>query len=141
MPLIFSDGGAQALLLARFNNSWPASKDLSLRLYCNDLTPEDSHSAGWYAEAEGGGYTAKTLTCGSWTISQANGIYQAAYTAQTFTFTGQLTTRPSIYGYYVTDGNGILQWAERRATPVTPTISGDQLIITPVFQASKGTPT
>lgn len=141
MALILADVGAEAFLKARFNDSWPSGgANLTLRLYCNDITPADTHTAATFTEALGGGYSAKTLTAGSWTVSTVGGIYQAAYSAQTFTFTGALTTNGTIYGYYVTDADGVLQWAEKRTFSITPLINGDNLIVTPVFQLSKGTP-
>lgn len=140
MSLILADVGAEAFLKARLNNVWPASKDLTLKLFTNDITPLDGHTAADYTEATGGGYVPKTLTAGNWTISTVSGIPQAAYIEQVFTFTGPLTTNPTVFGYYVVDADDVLQWAERLSGEVTPVASGNHIDITPVFQASKGTP-
>lgn len=142
MALTIADVGADAFLKARFNNEWPAStKDLTLRLFVNDVTPLDTHTAANYTEATGGGYVVKTLTCGGWTITPGNDPSDAVYPVQVFTFSGALSTNPNIYGYYVTDGDGVLQWAERLVAAFTPVSDGDRLSVTAKFQLSKGTPT
>lgn len=142
MSLILADVGADTILEAFFNNSWPtAGKDLTLKLFCNDVTPTDTDTAVTYTEAAGGGYTAKTLTNGSWTVTPANDPSDATYVQQSFVFTGALTTNPNIYGYFVVNADGILVWAEALSAAFTPANNGDTLNITPVFQISKGTPT
>lgn len=143
MALILADQGAVQILQAYFNNSWPASKDLVVKLYCNNYTPVDSSTTSNFTEAAGGGYVTKTLTNGSWSESNVGGIEQEAYAQLTWTFTGPLTTNPTIYGYFVVGNNGTgnLVWAELLGATFTPNNNGDQLLITPVFQMSKGTPT
>ena len=139
MTLSAADVGLITFLNARFNNVWPTSKDLTLKLFCNDVTPSDNDTLSTYIEAAGGGYAPKTLTCGSWTVSTVSGIPQASFSEQTFTFTGTLTTNGNVYGYFVVDGDGVLQWGEKFKSGVAP-IAGGVIKITPVFQASKGTP-
>ena len=145
--LTLQDVGARAFLKARFNNVWPSTKDLTLRLFTNNITPGDGDTAGTYTEATGGGYAAKTLTCGSWTDSVVGGIAQVAYALQSFSFTGALTTNGTVYGYYVTDGDGIIQFSElllgtdgTTPAPFTPAGASDHIDITPIFKLSKGTP-
>lgn len=143
MALILADVGADQILKAYFNNSWPASKDIVIRLFTNDYTPVDTSVIGSFTEAAGGGYVAKALSNGSWTITPANDPSDAVYGEQIWTFTGPLTGNPTIYGYYLEDNNGsggTLIWAERLAANFTPSQNGDQLKITPKFQLSKGTP-
>lgn len=142
MALVLVDVGADAFLKARFNNVWPAAdKNLQLRLFVNNIgVITDTTAIGELTEAVGGGYAAKTLVCGNWTIDPAHDPSDAIYEEQAFVFTGPLTTNTDIYGYYVTDSDGVLQWAE--TIPVfTPVSNGDQLAITVKFQLSKGTPT
>lgn len=140
MALTLVDVGADEILKGYFNNVFPASHDLTLKLFVNDITPVDTHTASDYTEASGGGYSAKTLTAGSWTINTANDPSDAVYAQQTWTFTGQLSGGATIYGYYVVNANGVLIWAERLPYPFTPYANGDQLRVTPKFQLSKGTP-
>ena len=141
MAIQLADVGAASLLKAYFNNVWPAGgKNLTLKLFATNVTPSDTSTAGSFTEATGGGYAAKTLTNGSWTESNVGGIEQVAYAQQTFGFTGALTTNTTVYGYYIVDADGVLVYAEAQA-PFTPANNGDQITLTPTFQASKGTPT
>ena len=142
MALTLVDIGADAILKKYFNNTSPAGgNNLTLKLFATDVTPVDTHTAGSYTEAAGGGYASKTLTNGSWTLTVGNDPSDVVYAQQVFTFTGALTTNPNIYGYYVVDADGVLIWAEKLGAVYTPTTSGDHLDITPKFQLSKGTPT
>lgn len=140
MALVLADVGADQILKAYFNNSWPANKNLMLRLYTNNYTPVDTSTLGNFTEMSGAGYSAISLTNGSWTITVGNDPSDAVYAEQTFTFTGAGST---IYGYYLEDNNGstgVLIWAELFATSFTPANNGDTIKITPKFQLSKGTP-
>jgi len=141
MALVLADVGADIILEGFFNDSWAVGgRNLTLKLFVLDVTPADTDTAGTYTEAVGGGYAAKTLTNGSWTVTVGNDPSDAVYAEQTWTFTGPLTTNPTIYGYYVVDADGVLVWAEKLAASFTPVNNGDQLKVTPKFQVSKGTP-
>lgn len=141
MALVVADIGADELLKVYFNNTRPGGgNNLTMKLFATNVTPVDTSTAGSFTEATGGGYVTKTLTNGSWTITPANDPSDAVYAEQIWTFTGVLTTNTTIYGYFVVDADGTLIWAELLGTPFVPTNNGDQLKITPKFQASKGTP-
>lgn len=141
MALTLADIGADAILKAYFNNAWAAGgKNLTLKLFATNVTPADTNNAASFVEAAGGGYAAITLTNGSWIVTPANDPSDAVYAVQTFTFTGALTTNPTIYGYFVVDADGVLIWAELLAAPFTPANNGDNVQVTPKFQLSKGTP-
>lgn len=141
MALVLSDIGADAILEAYFNKSYPAGgDDLTLKLFATDITPADTDTASTYTEAAGGGYAAKTLTNGSWTVASANDPSDAVYAEQVFTFTGALTTNGTVYGYFIVDADGVLIFAEKLAASFTPAANGDHLDFTPKFQLSKGTP-
>lgn len=136
--LTLTDVGADEFLKIIFNNDRAtADNHFYLRLYCDDKTP--AQSGVTYTQCSGGGYSAKTLSNGSWTVTTGNDPSDAVYAQQTFSFTGPLTTNLTIYGYYVTDGDGVILWAERFATSFTPD-NGDNIKITPKFQMSSGTP-
>jgi hypothetical protein len=142
MGLILADVGARVLLNIIFNNSWPgSSKDLTLQLFVNDVTPTDTDTSSTYTEAVGGGYSSKTLVNGSWTVNPAHDPADAMYAQQQFTFTGQLTNNPTIYGYMIKDSVGTLIWAERFPVAFTPYNNDDKIFVTPKMQLSKGTPT
>ena len=137
--LVLTDLGADEILKTYFNNARPAGgNNLTLRLFVNDVTPAQTGVS--YTEATGGGYAAKTLANGSWTVATANDPSDAVYTQQAFTFNGALSTNPTIYGYYVTDADNTILWAERLTAPFTPANDGDHVDITPKFQMSSGTP-
>ncbi len=141
MSITLADVGADEILKTYFNNTRPVGgNDLTLKLFTNDITPADTDTAATYTEASGGGYAAKTLTNGSWTITVANDPSDAVYAEQVWTFTGPLTGSATIYGYFVVDADGTLIYAERLGQSFTPSQNGDQLKITPKFQLSKGTP-
>jgi len=137
--LILTDVGADEILKTFFNNTRPTGgNDLSLKLFVNDVNPAQAGVA--YTEAAGGGYAAKTLSNGSWTVTPANDPSDAVYAQQVFTFTGALATNTTIYGYYVEDAGGTVLWAERLIAPFTPANDGDHVDITPKFQMSSGEP-
>jgi hypothetical protein len=142
MALTLADTGATAILESYLNKSEPSGgNNLTLKLYCNDVTPLDTHTPANFTEATGGGYAAKTLSAASWTVQTTGGIVEGVYADQTFTFTGPLTTNTDVYGYYVVDADNSLVWAEKRGATFTPTESGDNLTVRPKIQMSKGTPT
>ena len=141
MALTLVDIGADAILKKYFNDTDPTGgQNLTLKLFTSNTTPADTDTQATYTEATGGGYVVKTLTSGSWTVTVGNDPSDAVYAQQTWTFTGALTGSASIYGYYVVNADNILIWAERLGATFTPTSNGDQLLITPKFQMSKGTP-
>ena len=143
MALILTDLGADQILKAYFNNTFPASKDYKLKLFANNYTPVDTSVLGSFTEAAGGGYASISLTNGSWTVTPADDPSDAVYAEQTFTFTGPLTTNTTIYGYWVEDNagsTGVAVFAELLATPFVPANNGDTLKLTIKFQLSKGTP-
>jgi hypothetical protein len=105
-------------------------RDLIYRLFATNVTPAETDTAGSYTEAAGGGYTSKTLTGASWVVTNGAPTV-ASYAQQTWTFTGPLSTNPTIYGYYVTrvtDADLVL--AEAFAS-FTPANNGDQILLTP----------
>jgi hypothetical protein len=160
----FNNNGAADMLSAYFNNSFPASKTLTVHLFCTSTSVTDSVTPASFTECTGGGYSSVTLTNGSWTVSQSSSIYQAAYAAQTITFTGALTTNGTVYGYYVTNaqaaggctaagvpsacctgsgaGSGCpdVVTAETFGQSFTPANNGDNIVLTPIIQLSWGTP-
>lgn len=139
MALILTDVGADEFLKIVFNNDRAtADNHFYLRLFVNNVNPAQSGIS--YTEASGGGYAAKTLSNGSWTVTVGNDPSDAVYALQTFTFTGPLTTNTTVYGYYVTDGDGVVLWAEKFTTSFTPADNGDNIKVTPKFQLSSGNP-
>lgn len=139
--LVLTDVGADEILKTYFNNARPAGgNNLTLRLFVNDVTPAQTGIS--YTEAAGGGYAAKTLTNGSWTVATVNDPSDAVYAQQTWTFTGALTGNATIYGYYVTDADDTVIYAQRAevAEMFIPATDGDTYKVTPKVALSSGTP-
>lgn len=135
MAIVVPNASEQLALKNILNYTSP--QDQLLKLFCSNTTPSGSTVAGDFTEATGGGYSSKSLTGTSWTITtNASNEAEATYAAQTFTFTGALTTNTTIYGYYVVQASsGLLMWAERFASTFTPAVNGDALTFTPKYQA------
>lgn len=109
-------------------------RDLVYRLFATNVTPAETDTAGTYTEAAGGGYSAKTLTGASWTVT--NGApTSATYAQQTWTFTGALTTNGTVYGYYVTRATDADLVLAETFTSFTPANNGDQILLTPAITA------
>lgn len=109
--------------------------NLFLRLYSNDVIPGETDTAVTFTQVTGGGYAVKTLIAASWVIV-SGAPSTGTYAQQTFTFTGVTDAPGSIYGYYVINTLGILQWAERFTAGLFTPIAGSTIKITPVFSAS-----
>lgn len=126
---------SEVIALKNFLNH-TAPQDQYLKLFVNNVTPGESDTEATYTEASGGGYTHIALTGSSWVIATSGGLTTASYAQQTFTFTGALTTNPTIYGYYVVQQtSGSLLWAERAASTFTPANNGDTYKVTPQITA------
>jgi hypothetical protein len=143
MALKLLDVGAVQMLKKYFNTTTPAGgNNLTLNLFVNNVTPTDTGIT--YTPCTITGYSAVSLVDGNWTVLAedavlTDGIPRAKYNEQCqFTFTGGFGQ--TIYGYYVTDADGVIIYAERSSEPWAPTVAGDMLLITPVFQLSYGTP-
>lgn len=109
-------------------------RNLIYRLFATNVTPAETDTAGSYTEAAGGGYASITLTGASWTVT--NGApTEAAYAQQTWTFTGPLTTNPTVYGYYVTRATDADLVLAETFTSFTPANNGDQILLTPKITA------
>jgi hypothetical protein len=85
-----------------FFNTSLAANNTKLHLFTNNVTPAKSDTVGTYTECSASGYSAITLSSGSWTVSTVSTTTTAAYATQTFTLTASAT----IYGYYITDSGG-----------------------------------
>lgn len=133
MALVVSNSG-ENITLSLLVGKASAIRNLVYRLFATNVTPAETDTAGSYTEAAGGGYSAKTLTGSSWTIT--NGApTEAAYAEQTWTFTGALTTNGTVYGYYATrETDADLVLAEA-FTSFTPAANGDNIKLTPKITA------
>lgn len=132
MTMLFPGKGEQTVLdyaTGRTASTIP----LTMRLFCNNITPAYTDTAGTYTEAAGGGYAAIALTGASWSAAAGSGPASTAYAQQTYTFTGPLTTNTTAYGYFYTLTTGGTIMAAEVFTPFTPAASGDNIKITPTI--------
>lgn len=127
MALVVPNGSEVTILENILNKVAP--QNLVLRLYTNNLTPDETNVAADFTEAVGNGYASVALTAASWVITPGEPT-EAAYPEVVFTFTGALG---NVYGYYVTEAvSGKLKWSERiTSAPFVAAANGDQLKIVP----------
>jgi hypothetical protein len=106
-------------------------ENLILRLFKSNTTPADTDTASTYTEADFTGYTAKTMTGTSWTVTSGDPC-SGEYAQQTFASTAG-SQNQSVYGYYVTQVSSTeLMWSERFTDgPYTIVNNGDEIRITP----------
>lgn len=102
-----------------------------LRLFQNNVTPAETDVASTYTEATWTGYSAITLTPGSWSVVEGAPT-RASYAQQTYTSTAGSQSQTN-YGYYMTrTTNGRIILAERFTDgPYTIVNNGDQIKVTP----------
>ena len=103
--------------------------NLTYHLYSNDYTPVEGSVVGNFTEATLAGYSAETITGGTWTIGTTDNITSGSNDDIDFILTGAGT----VYGYYVTNGDGDLMWSERFTSEGTFTSEGGSITITPLI--------
>ena|SRR5260221_138134 len=110
----------------------------NLKLFVNNVTPDDTFVAAGLTEMSTLGYAQKVLTKTSWvTVAGATGQpATSTYAQQTWTFTAG--TAVTVYGYYYTDvTTGLLVAVELFSSPKVVQNTGDQIIITPTITFSR----
>lgn len=113
------------LLMLKYILNVTAASDHILRLYKNDITPDDNSVYADFTEVTEAGYVPKTLVGANWTFTQGGGDTIAIYSEETFTF----STSADVYGFYITNGTDVL-WAERFGVdPYTMPIDGGAIAI------------
>jgi hypothetical protein len=88
------------------------ASNLSLRLFQNDWTPSPDDDTADYVQATFNGYLALALTDFGASFLNANLKAEIDAPAKTYTQTGAAIVN-TIYGYYVTNGQNLLVYAER----------------------------
>jgi hypothetical protein len=119
---------AQVIALAAWTGLTAAATPWALRLFSNNYTPVVTDTTGSYTEVTGGGYASIALVAATW-VTTAGNPSSIAYPAQSFSFTGAIGGSGTVYGYYMTDSNGVLMGAQLLTTPLTPTALGDSVTI------------
>lgn len=115
------------------------ASDMELRLFTNQvelgLTTGQiaALTVGDFTEAAFAGYSAATLTGGTWTITGGSPS-TASYGAQTYQSTANQTA-VAIWGYYLTQ-SGELRGFRQLDAPITIEFNQEQLLITPILELS-----
>lgn len=130
MPLVLSDAGI-ARRLDAIRTSY--GNTLTLALFVSNIVPSKSDVAATYTahEASFGNYARQAIT--TWgSVGVASHAAGMQATPRTFTRTGGATE--SVYGYFVLDAGGLLQFAEAfPAGPVVMSGAGQTLTVVPVM--------
>jgi hypothetical protein len=107
--------------------------DLTLRLYRNAHEPSDDDRVEDYDEATFAGYAPIVLRGGFWITDVLDGVGRAVYPERRFRATVDQAEQ-AIVGYFVTETDGALAWAERFADgPYPVEIRGDMIHVTPRY--------
>jgi hypothetical protein len=128
-------GAGEIIALSYFVNKTTTTENIKYQMFATNITPSHSDTAGTYTIAAGGGYADITMTGASWTVSGSNPA-TAAYAQQTWTFTGALTTNPTIYGYIGVGATTGTIFIAEAFTSFTPANNGDTIKLSPVITAT-----
>ncbi len=90
MALVVPNNSEVLMLQYILNISNP--QNLVIRLYANDVIPDENSTQATFVEVSGGGYTSTNLVPGSWSII-AGSPSQAEHTEVTWVFTGAIGPR------------------------------------------------
>lgn len=131
MPLVISNVGELELLDKMLKDSLTTDEDYTLKLFNNNVTPDQASVASTFTETAFTGYAAKTLTRAGWSAATTvSNKAQSSYSQQSWTCGA---TGDTIYGYYVIAAtSSVLLWAEKFASPRI-VANTDVLNITPIF--------
>lgn len=125
---------AEARMIGMIVNATTAQNlNLVLKLYKNNLTPASTDVLADYTESTFTGYSAATLSSGSWVVTAATSSAPATATqSSATTFACTATTSESVYGYFLLQsGATVMMWAERFSDgPYTIANNGDKVILT-----------
>ena len=131
MALVLANVGEVELLDKMLKDALTTDEDYSLKLFNNDVTPDQSSIASTFTEAAFTGYSAKTLTRSGWSAATTvSNKAQSSYSQQSWTCGA---TGDTIYGYYVIGATStVLLWAEKFSS-ARILANSDVLNLTPVF--------
>ncbi len=129
MTVVVPNVGEILVFKNYLNNTAP--QDQKLKLYTNDITPDEGDTAGIYTEATFTGYSAAALAGANWNFTSGNPSFATYSSTLTFTSSAPQTLE-AIYGFYVVQTTSeLLMWAERFDTgPFNIRLNGDNIQIT-----------
>jgi hypothetical protein len=118
---------SEVIIMENFLNV-AVPQDLVLKLYSNNLDPDETTTVADLTELSGGGYSDVALVAGDWTVN-SGGPTVATYPEIVFNFTG---VAGNTYGYYVVQSvSGALLWAEQFSdAPLNVQNNGDEIRVT-----------
>ena len=118
MALVTSDLGEIQLLTKMLQATLSVDENYILKLYSNNVTPDNTFITTSLTEASFTNYAAKTLARASWsTPTTISGAATSTYATQSWTCGASGQT---VYGYWVQGAtSGTLLWAEKFATSRT----------------------
>src|SRR4051812_6587285 len=95
------------------------SQPLRLKLFSNDIVPDEATSVGLLTEVTGGGYAEFTYNTADWNVAGSSPSTAVA-PAHNFTFTGPTSAPGTVYGVYILDASNIVRGVERFEASVLP---------------------
>lgn len=139
MALVTPNAGELQLLNKMLKAALTSDENYILKLFQNDVTPDETFVPASMTEANFTNYVAKTLTRAGWNSAvTVTGSAVSSYGSVPQTWTCG-TTGNSIYGYWVEGASsGVVLWAERFTT-TRVMVSGDVLNLTPKFSMNSAT--
>ncbi len=129
-------GEVRLLQMALGENS---QENLQLRLFVNNITPADTDTDATFTQMSQHSYASATITMAQWTVTtNGSGEAEAVAPAKTFSFTDDTVSGTvPVYGYYVVGAtSGVLLWAEKFASPINISTTGQSIEITPKITLS-----
>lgn len=131
MPIVVANVGEIELLDKMLKDALTVDENYTMKLFKNNVTPDQSSVASTFTETTFTGYAAKTLTRAGWTAAATvSNKAQSSYSQQSWTCGA---TGDTIYGYYIVGATStVLLWSERFAAARVLS-NTDVLNITPLF--------
>jgi hypothetical protein len=130
---IISDSTLQTML-QDFINGLAQGNNWNIDLYQNNHVPAAGDTAANYTVANFAGYAQGTINNTTWGAAAVTNHIAQTTQATTNQWNATAAAQPqTIFGYFVTDNNGNLKYAEMFANSITMNPS-DQLQITPVLR-------
>lgn len=125
--LVTPNTGEDAILNIVVNKV--AATNLKLHLFKNNATISESTVIGDLTECDFTGYSAKTLTGASWSVSGST----ASYAQQTYS----MTSGGSLYGWYITNAaSDTLIFCATFDSVITLPSGGGEIKVTPAVSCS-----
>lgn len=137
MALVVPTVGELELLDKLLKDALAVNEDYTLKLYKNNVAPDENSLPATFTECDFSGYAEKTLSRASWSSAVTiSGKATSQYPQQAWTCG---PTGNTIYGYYILGSNsGVLLWAEKFSAS-RPVEDGDIFQLTPTFTLNSET--